>query len=285
MFDELQTACRAGPAARQDRRHLQRPEGALRRHRLRPAGRPAGGRVQFDKGQADAAAGRAGLGGRQGGDRIPQRRPAAPGRACWPTRKGLRRGAGAPEGANAKEFGALAADRRGDILMPPRARPRTRAAYGGLGQAMDPAVQTTAGWSTPSSPRWAIRRRRPAKVTPVKTGTAAAADAAKRGRPAVSRPPLLALAAGGLPRAGRIGPSRPNSRPSPPIAGKQVWSQRIGSIDFPLAVAGARGRRGGQQRRHGGTASSRHRPRGLARQRRMGASSPASAATAASPRW
>ena len=47
-------AADAGDAA--NRRHLQRPEGALRRHRLRPAGRPAHARVQFDKGAPDAAA-------------------------------------------------------------------------------------------------------------------------------------------------------------------------------------------------------------------------------------
>ncbi len=37
------------------------------------------------------------------------------------------------------------------------------------------------------------------------------------------------------------GPDRPKPKPyetiAAPIAGKQVWSQRIGSVDFPLAVS------------------------------------------------
>lgn len=50
-----------------------------------------------------------------------------------------------------------------------------------------------------------------------------------------------ALALAAVLAACSSGPDRPKPKPlepiAAPIAGKQVWSQRIGSIDFPLAVA------------------------------------------------
>ena len=129
MFDELERAAQAGDVAKAGR-HLRRHEGALPAHRLRAAGRAAGGQGAVREGPGRCGRGHAGLGGRQRRRRrVPDGRAPAPGRrAARPeeVRRGARSSSTAP---TAKEFEALVADRRGDVLLAQGKTDEAKAAY------------------------------------------------------------------------------------------------------------------------------------------------------------
>ena len=98
-------------------------------------------RVAAEKGQYDAATREPGLGRRQGGrERVPVGRAPAPGRPAARHQE-VRRGAEAARRHRRRaEFAALAADRRGDILLAEGKSAEAKAAYLKAWTAMDPKV-------------------------------------------------------------------------------------------------------------------------------------------------
>ena len=142
MYDELDTR-RAGRRRRARRPRLRRPEGALSAHRLRAAGRPAGGQAAGDKGQADAA--RATLAWVADNAVEDEYRTIARLRLAGLLldEKKYDEALKQLDGADgAKEFEALAADRRGDVLLAQGkkrrgARPPTQKAWTAMDAKVD----------------------------------------------------------------------------------------------------------------------------------------------------
>jgi predicted negative regulator of RcsB-dependent stress response len=151
----------------------------------------------------------------------------------------------------------LVADRRGDILAGPEQARRGPAAYQAAWKGLDDQARLpAAGRSQAERPGRRAggrcnERRRAASAGP-------ASDLRHGGRFAGLCLPWLA-----------VRPTSPSPRrwsPSRPIAGRQVWNQRVDSVQFPLAVAvNARHLHRGRHRRHRAGAAGRHRARGVAR--------------------
>ena len=140
MYDELERAAQA-ERCRQGGARLRRPEGSLRRHRLRRSraacSRP---RSQFEQGKTDDARGQPGPGW-----------PTTPAEPEYRSIARLRLAALLLEqkqydealeqldAANARTFEPLVADRRGDVLLAQGKKDAARAAYQQAYAAMDPA--------------------------------------------------------------------------------------------------------------------------------------------------
>ena len=168
MYDELDKAAQAGDD-RACRRHLQDLQRALPAHRLHAAGRPARGQGagRQGPGRGGAAPRSTWVAENAGETEYRTHRPPAAGRPAARRRRSTTRRSSSSTAASGKEFEALVADRRGDVLLAQGKTDEAKAAYQQAWKAMDEKVD--------------YRRLVEAKLTAL--GAAPAAEAPKTARP------------------------------------------------------------------------------------------------------